>query len=41
VLGWDHATDEERERMWARERTLLADHHWGGPAPSRFRQDMP
>ena len=41
VLGWDHATDEERERMWARERALLADHHWSGPVPSRFRQDLP
>lgn len=40
VLGWDHATDEERDRMWARERALLVEHHWSGPAPSRFRQDM-
>ena len=28
LLGHDHATDEERDRMWARERELLAD-LWG------------
>jgi len=39
VLGWDHATDPERERMRARERELLEAHHWGGPAPDGFRQE--
>jgi probable rRNA maturation factor len=39
VLGWDHATDAERDRMRARERDLLEAHHWGGPAPDGFRQE--
>lgn len=41
VLGWDHALDEERERMQARERALLEQLHWAGPAPSGFRQEHP
>jgi probable rRNA maturation factor len=24
LCGWDHATDDERDRMWARERELMA-----------------
>jgi len=39
VLGHDHATPAETERMQARERELLEQHHWGGPAPAAFRQD--
>ncbi len=39
VLGHDHANPEETERMRARERTLLEELHWGGPAPAAFRQD--
>lgn len=27
LLGMDHATDEQRAAMWAREQTLLAAHH--------------
>lgn len=27
LLGMDHATDEERSEMWARERELLTAHH--------------
>ena len=27
LLGWDHAVDEEAERMEARERQLLARHY--------------
>lgn len=27
LLGMDHATDDQREAMWARERELLAAHH--------------
>ena len=38
VLGHDHADDEQVERMQQRERALLERHHWGGPAPTGFRQ---
>jgi probable rRNA maturation factor len=41
VLGYDHAEDDERARMRARELALLEAHHWGGPAPAVFRQDQP
>jgi probable rRNA maturation factor len=27
LLGWDHAQDDEAERMEARERVLLGRHH--------------
>lgn len=37
VLGWDHATDAERDAMWDRQRQLLEVHHWNGPAPAGFR----
>ena len=39
VLGYDHADTDEKSRMQARERTLLEEHHWGGPAPVNFRID--
>jgi probable rRNA maturation factor len=32
LLGWDHAVDDEAERMEARERELLARHYH--PSPS-------
>jgi len=32
LLGWDHAIDEQAERMEARERELLARHYRGGPS---------
>lgn len=38
ILGWDHGSDEERDRMWARERDLLVANHWNGPVPEAFRQ---
>ena len=38
ILGWDHGSDEERERMWERERELLMANHWKGPVPDAFRQ---
>lgn len=37
VLGEDHDTAENESRMHARERSHLERHHWGGPAPERFR----
>ena len=39
VLGHDHAEASETAAMRARELELLAAHHWGGPAPTGFRQD--
>ena len=30
LLGWDHAEDEEAERMEARERVVLARHYRAG-----------
>jgi probable rRNA maturation factor len=41
VLGHDHATEEEAQRMRGRERALLEAHHWHGPAPDAFRQEQP
>ena len=41
VLGHDHANDEERVSMQARELALLSVHHWHGPPPGNFRQDHP
>lgn len=38
VLGWDHDDDESTRTMRARERAILEAHHWGGPAPTGFRQ---
>ena len=40
VLGHDHATPAETDVMQARERQLLERHHWHGPAPAGFRQDV-
>lgn len=40
VLGHDHAVDEERDRMRARELELLESLHWQGPAPAAFRQEQ-
>jgi probable rRNA maturation factor len=40
VLGWDHDDAAATERMRARERQLLEAHHWGGPAPTGFRQEQ-
>lgn len=40
LAGWDHATAEEQQRMWDRERTLLTELHgrpardpWSTPSP--------
>ena len=42
VLGHDHAEpDEAHGDASARERELLEAHHWGGPAPTAFRQEQP
>jgi probable rRNA maturation factor len=41
VLGHDHAEAAERAAMQARERELLALHHWRGDAPVTFRQEHP
>ena len=41
VLGHDHADPAEAQAMQARERELLEAHHWGGPAPTAFRQEQP
>ena len=40
VLGHDHAEPGERVPMRARERALLEEHHWHGPAPAGFRQEQ-
>ncbi len=40
VLGHDHAEPDEAERMRARERELLCELHWRGPAPPGFRQEQ-
>jgi probable rRNA maturation factor len=41
VLGHDHAEPEETEVMRKRERELLEQLHWRGPAPAAFRQEQP
>jgi probable rRNA maturation factor len=41
VLGHDHAVDEEKAVMRAREVALLEQLHWHGPAPITFRQEHP
>ena len=41
ILGHDHADPDEAETMRARERDLLEQHHWNGPAPQGFRQLHP
>ena len=40
VLGHDHAEPDETRRMQERERALLEQHHWHGPAPSAFNQEQ-
>lgn len=40
ILGWDHATDDDRVAMWHRQRELLEAHHWRGPTPDSYRADM-
>ncbi|MEN9804866.1 MAG: hypothetical protein RIS41_1713 [Actinomycetota bacterium] len=40
VLGWDHRDDQERAAMWQRQRDLLIEHHWHGPAPDSYRADL-
>lgn len=40
VLGWDHATESDRVRMWNRQRDLLIAHHWNGDVPDTYRVDM-
>jgi len=40
VLGHDHAEEDERAAMRARELELLEAHHWRGPAPAGFRQEQ-
>jgi probable rRNA maturation factor len=39
VVGYDHSEPEETAVMRAREMELLVAHHWGGPAPTAFRQE--
>ena len=36
VLGLDHAEHADTAQMQARERELLEQHHWHGPAPDTF-----
>lgn len=38
VLGYDHDNDQNATRMRDRERQLLEELHWQGPAPARFVQ---
>lgn len=39
VLGYDHAIPEDALVMRERERKILEEHHWNGPAPVGFRQE--
>ena len=39
ILGHDHAGTADTALMRSRELALLAEHHWGGPAPAVFRQE--
>jgi probable rRNA maturation factor len=39
VLGLDHDNPETTAEMRARELDILTTHHWGGPAPTTFRQE--
>ena len=38
VLGFDHDDDANTADMRSRELSILEKSHWGGPAPSGFRQ---
>lgn len=40
VLGHDHDDADATAAMRARERALLEEHHWHGPAPAGFRQEQ-
>jgi probable rRNA maturation factor len=40
VLGHDHFEPEETRVMRDRERALLEQHHWRGPAPAAFNQEQ-
>jgi probable rRNA maturation factor len=40
VLGHDHAEPQETHVMRERERVLLEQHHWRGPAPEAFKQEQ-
>jgi probable rRNA maturation factor len=40
VLGHDHAEPDETAVMRKRERELLEQLHWRGPAPAGFRQEQ-
>ena len=40
VLGHDHFEPEETRVMRDRERVLLEQHHWHGPAPEAFNQEQ-
>jgi probable rRNA maturation factor len=40
VLGHDHGEPDQTARMRSAELAHLIDHHWGGPAPSGFRQEQ-
>jgi probable rRNA maturation factor len=40
VLGHDHAEPQETRVMRERERVLLEQHHWRGPAPQAFTQEQ-
>ena len=41
VLGYDHAEHDDAVAMRARERALLEQHHWRGPAPTGFVHEQP
>jgi probable rRNA maturation factor len=40
VLGHDHEEPAATAAMRERELSVLTTHHWGGPAPSDFRQEQ-
>jgi probable rRNA maturation factor len=41
LLGHDHAEPTDTTQMQARERTLLEQLHWNGPAPASFGAHKP
>jgi probable rRNA maturation factor len=40
VLGHDHSESDETAVMRTRELELLVEHHWHGPAPTGFTQEL-
>lgn len=40
IIGHDHAEADQRAEMQARERAILVEHHWHGPAPASFQHDQ-